>query len=75
MCGVYLIDGSKGTIVYHAVVPAQQGGCNVKATLAENWLVYTYYDDDTASDAQAKGYRVVSVELYEGNQVNDKTKR
>lgn len=74
-CGVYLIDGAKGTIIYHSVVPSQLGFCNVKATLTENWLLYTYYDDDVASAAQAKGYRAISVELYEGNQVNDKTRR
>ena len=76
-CGVYLIDGAKGSIVYHSVVPAARGKCDVKVAFTENWLVYVYYDDEVGSGnaAQAKGYRIVSVELYEGNGVNDKTKR
>ena len=73
-CGVYLLDGAKGTIVYHAVVPSVRGRCDVKAALVENWLVYHYYDPEVGVN-QAKGYRVVSVELYEGRGVDDKRKR
>ncbi|THH04236.1 hypothetical protein EW145_g5667 [Phellinidium pouzarii] len=73
-CGVYLFDGLKGTIVYHATIPSARGGCDVHAVLTENWLLYTYYDEEIESVVQAKGYRVVSVELYEGSQVNDKTR-
>ena len=49
----------------------------MKAALIENWLVYHYYDGNVASgDTQgSKGYRVVSVELYEGKGVDDKTRR
>jgi hypothetical protein len=75
ICGIYLIDAVKGTIVYRTTVTASAGGCDVKATLAENWLVYHYYEDDFAVVGQAKGYRMVSVELYEGQQADDKTKR
>ncbi|KAI0369552.1 DUF1620-domain-containing protein [Pilatotrama ljubarskyi] len=71
-CAVYLVDGAKGTIIYHAVLPAAGAACDVKATLVENWLVYHYYDHEVAP-GQAKGYRVVSVELYEGHGVDDKT--
>lgn len=71
-CGIYLVDVVKGTILYHAVLPAAGGACDVKAVFAENWLVYMYFDDDTGVD-QAKGHRVVSVELYEGSGVDDKT--
>ena len=73
-CGIYLVDVVKGTILYHAVLPAAGGACDIKAALAENWLVYMYFDDDTGVD-QAKGHRVVSVELYEGSGVDDKTGR
>ncbi|KAI5117724.1 hypothetical protein M0805_006209 [Coniferiporia weirii] len=73
-CGVYLVDGAKGTIVYRATLPSAYGACNVHAVLTENWLLYMYYDEELASADQAKGHRVVSVELYEGSQVNDKTK-
>ncbi|KAF8636102.1 hypothetical protein AX17_003807 [Amanita inopinata Kibby_2008] len=82
-CGVYVVDAVKGTIIYHAAVPASTGPngmkkvCNVKMNLVENWLVYHYYDEDvglsgTASMSQSKGWRMVSVELYEG-QVDEKT--
>lgn len=75
-CGIYLLDDAKGSIVYHATVSSTHGGvCQVHAVLAENWLLYTYYDEDVTSTVQAKGQRVVSVELYEGNEVNEKTRR
>jgi hypothetical protein len=74
-CGVYLADSTKGTIVYHATLPSSAGTCDVKATFTENWLVYHYYDEDAAGVGQAKGYRMVTVELYEGKQVDDKTER
>ena len=73
-CAVYLIDGAKGTIVYHAVLPSVRGDCDVKATLVENWLVYHYYDGEVGPN-QAKSYRVVSVELYERNGIDDKRRR
>lgn len=73
-CAVYLVDGAKGTILYHAVLPSADGACDVKATLVENWLVYHYYDNEVGP-SQTKGYRVVSVELYEGRGIDDKTKR
>ncbi|KAI9058646.1 DUF1620-domain-containing protein [Trametes sanguinea] len=72
VCGVYLVDGAKGTIIYHAAVPSVDGGCDVKATLVENWLVYHYYDGE-AGPGHVKSYRVVSVELYEGHGVDERT--
>jgi ER membrane protein complex subunit 1 len=74
VCGIYLVDGAKGTIAYRAQVPSSRGICDVKAVLTENWLLYTYYNDDV-SGGQAKSQHIVSVELYEGMEVNDKTKR
>ncbi|CAL1698629.1 unnamed protein product [Somion occarium] len=72
-CGVYVIDGTKGTILYHANLPAAGGVCDVKAAFTENWLVYHYYDDGSANADQAKSYRMVSLEFYEGSGVDDKT--
>ncbi|KAK2462583.1 hypothetical protein APHAL10511_005401 [Amanita phalloides] len=66
MCGVYIVDGVKGSIVYRAALPgmpSMPGGapiCDVKMCMTENWLVYHYYDPES------KGWRMVSVELYEG---------
>lgn len=68
-CGLYLVDGVKGSIVYRASLPSVVGTCDVKSVLSQNWLVYHYFDDES------KTYQMVSVELYEGKQADDKTKR
>ncbi|KAF8325526.1 hypothetical protein F5887DRAFT_1065329 [Amanita rubescens] len=54
-CGLYIVDGVKGSIL-----PV----CDVRVSLTENWLVYHYYDEGMGS--QTKGWRMISVELYEG---------
>ncbi|CCM05286.1 uncharacterized protein FIBRA_07498 [Fibroporia radiculosa] len=74
-CSIYLVDGSKGTIVYHAVLPSADSKCDVNVVLAENWLVYHYFDSEATGVNEAKGHRIVSVELYEGGGVDDKTRR
>ncbi|KAH7107261.1 hypothetical protein BKA62DRAFT_682862 [Auriculariales sp. MPI-PUGE-AT-0066] len=68
-CAISVIDGKKGTILYRAVLPTRPGTCDVKVAFAQNWLVYHYYD----SVEDAKGYRYVTVELYEGTGPDDKT--
>lgn len=77
LCGLYLIDSAKGTIIYQVRIPADHGVCDVKTALTENWLVYHYYDNEVSSGNSlgTKGYRMVSVELYEGQGVDDKTGR
>jgi hypothetical protein len=81
-CTVYLMDSVKGTILYSAIVPASRellkgprldSACDVKMSLVENWLIYHYYDDN-ASGVGARGWRMVSVELYEGG-ANVRTRR
>ena len=37
--------------------------------------MYSYFDEDFAGIGQSKGYRVVSVEFYEGVKADDKVKR
>jgi len=39
----------------------------VQATFAENWLVYHYFDGTSGKPGKVKGWRVVSVEFYEGD--------
>ncbi|KAG2355552.1 hypothetical protein BDR07DRAFT_1613621 [Suillus spraguei] len=73
-CGIYVLDVVKGSVIYHASVPAAGGVCDVQATLTENWLVYYYFDDEFSGTGQSKGYRVVSVEFYEGDGPDDKSK-
>ncbi|KAG6829349.1 hypothetical protein H0H92_004715 [Tricholoma furcatifolium] len=76
-CGLYLVDAVKGTVVYRVSLPALNGvgkeACDVKATLSENWLVYHYYDPDWEGAGLSKGWKMISVELYEGNGVDQKT--
>ena len=75
VCSVYLVDGSKGSVIYHASVTSAKGPCSIQAVLSENWLVYGYYDEEFVGNHQTKGYRIVSVEVYEGKGINDKTRR
>ncbi|KAF7289031.1 hypothetical protein HMN09_01351100 [Mycena chlorophos] len=72
-CGLYVVDGAKGSVLYSVVVPS--GGkavCDVQAMLTENWLVYHYYDGQGVATGQTKGWKLVTVELYEGG-VDEKT--
>ena len=76
-CGVYVVDGAKGSIVYHTSIAARQGaeGCDLHATFVENWLVYVYWEEQYQWAGQTKGRRLVTVELYEGSKPDDKTRR
>ncbi|KAF7317656.1 hypothetical protein MKEN_00853200 [Mycena kentingensis (nom. inval.)] len=66
-CGLYVVDGAKGSVLYSVVVPsAGKEACDVQATLTENWLVYHYYDGASVAEGETKGWKVVTVELYEG---------
>ncbi|KAF9473948.1 DUF1620-domain-containing protein [Pholiota conissans] len=80
VCGVYVADTAKGTVLYHAEVKATSSGkgagsgCDVKAMLVENWLVYHYYENEVAGGTvgDTVGYRMVSVEFYEGQKTDQK---
>ena len=81
-CTVYLLDSIRGTVLYSAIVPASReslkgpktfGVCKAKMLLVDNWFMYHYYDDD-ASGVGTRGWRMVSVELYEGG-ANVRTRR
>ena len=74
MCGIYVVDSMKGTLVYHAEVRSSLRGCEIKTALTENWLVYHYYENNW-TEGGAKGYRMVSVEFYEGKKEDEKTRR
>ena len=73
-CGVSVVDAAKGTVLYHARVPAVRGVCDVHASLTEHWLVYSYYEGEAAGSG-VTGYRVVTVEFYEGHAPDEKTGR
>lgn len=74
-CAISVVDGVKGTILYHAVVHAGQNACRIEATLADNWLVYSYTEAIHNVTQNAKGNRLTTVEMYEGSNPDDKTKR
>jgi hypothetical protein len=67
-CVVYVLDGGSGHVVHERALPpaVAAAGCDVKLALAENWLVYHYWDDDVARVNGAPGWRMVSVEMFEG---------
>ncbi|KDR78137.1 hypothetical protein GALMADRAFT_94668 [Galerina marginata CBS 339.88] len=73
-CGIYVVDSVKGTVLYHAEVKATLKGCQVKTTFVENWLVYHYYEGEVAGGTVGgtTGYRLVSIEFYEGQKVDEK---
>jgi len=70
-CAISVLDGAKGTLVYRTTVPTRDGTCDVPVSFAQNWLVYQYYDPSE----EAKGYRTVTVELYEGDGPDARTSR
>ncbi|KIY53056.1 DUF1620-domain-containing protein [Fistulina hepatica ATCC 64428] len=72
MCALYVADSGTGTIIYRVSLPTHDNLCDVKATMTENWLVYHYYDN-AAGFGSTKGYRMVSVEFYEGQGVDQST--
>ena len=75
-CGVYLFDGVKGTVLYHVSLDAVDDRCDVRAALVDNWFVYSYFDASTGDgEGGTKGWRVVSVEMYEGRKPDDVTRR
>lgn len=68
-CTVYLVDSVKGTILYSSTLHvAKKGRCDLKASIVENWLVYHYWDDGHAEGLGhgLPGWRITSVELYDG---------
>lgn len=75
-CTLYLLDSSKGTVLYSSVIltGSVHAKCDIKVSLVENWLVYHYYDTNEAATTGTKGWKIVSVELYEGAE-NVKSKR
>lgn len=76
-CGVYILDATKGNIVYHTSIASNkgEGRCDLHATFVENWFVYVYWDEEYQGVGKTKGHRLVTVELYEGTMPDDKTRR
>ncbi|KAI6105189.1 hypothetical protein EV401DRAFT_2078492 [Pisolithus croceorrhizus] len=75
MCGLYVLDSVEGTVLYRVRLPAPERRCDdVRAALVDHWLVYAYFEDGTdAGGDGTKGWRIVSVEMYEGKKLDDVT--
>ncbi|KAG2006142.1 endoplasmic reticulum protein, variant 2 [Coprinopsis cinerea AmutBmut pab1-1] len=72
-CAIRVLDATKGSVIYHREVASYDDVCDLHASLTENWLVWHYYEG--AEDGLgSKGWRVVSVEFYEGGGVDEKTR-
>ncbi|KAI5999030.1 hypothetical protein EDC04DRAFT_2584429 [Pisolithus marmoratus] len=78
MCGLYVMDSVKGTVLYQVRLPAPEGSCDdVRAALVDHWLVYTYFEDRAdvgMAGGGTKGWRIISVEMYEGKKPDDVTR-
>ncbi|KAI6098758.1 hypothetical protein F5141DRAFT_1145408, partial [Pisolithus sp. B1] len=76
MCGLYVLDSVEGTVLYRVRLPAPERRCDdVRAALVDHWLVYAYFEDGTdAGGDGTKGWRIVSVEMYEGKKPDDVTR-
>jgi ER membrane protein complex subunit 1 len=74
-CEVAVLDGAKGTVLYRRVLPTAGAGCEVKLAISENWMVYHFWDGEDSRGTGSKGWRLVSVEFYEGASVDRKIKR
>lgn len=66
-CGVYIVDVVSGSIIYHSSFQTTKCG-EVNVELLDYALIYTYWKD-------GEGQMMVSVEIYEGDTVDGKTKR
>jgi len=77
ICGLYVVDGTKGTTVYHTEIKQSFSGCNIKTLLVENWLIYHYFESEVPGGTAggAKGWRMASIEFYEGQKVDEKIRR
>ncbi|KAI6102247.1 hypothetical protein F5141DRAFT_1242077 [Pisolithus sp. B1] len=76
MCGLYVLDSVEGTVLYRVRLLAPERRCDdVHAALVDHWLVYAYFEDGTGAGGDGtKGWRIVSVEMYEGKKPDDVTR-
>jgi hypothetical protein len=70
---VNVIDSVSGSVVYQTLIDNVDTAQSIPVALAENWLTFAY--TEKATDKRAVGYRLVSVELFEGDKENDKQNR
>lgn len=70
---IYLLDSVSGTILHTATHQGIDTTQPIVATVAENWLVYTYFGDvDLSPTDAAKAYHLIVSELFESPAINDR---
>ncbi|KAL7412129.1 hypothetical protein BDY24DRAFT_370932 [Mrakia frigida] len=70
---IYLVDGTRGTIVYQVSHANLDTSAGIELSLLENWLVYRYRAEGLVATAGVStGNRVVTVELFERGVAADK---
>lgn len=71
---VHLLDSVSGAVLYSTTHAGVDTSKSIVSTVAENWIVYTYYGGDGAvlGDAAARGYHLVVSELFESDVKNDR---
>lgn len=70
---VNVVNSVSGSVVYQTLIDNVDITQSIPVALAENWLTFAY--TEKATDKRAVGYRLVSVELFEGEKENDKQNR
>lgn len=71
---VFVVDSVSGNIVYRAVLDGINTARGVPVVLDENALIYSYAEKDEPA-RKGKGQRLVTVELFEGLEPNERTDR
>jgi hypothetical protein len=70
---VYVLDSVSGITLYSARHTGVDTTKPIVSTMSENWIVYSYYGDETLDDdGAAKGYHLVVSELFESELTNDR---
>lgn len=71
---IHLIDSVSGAVLYTTTHNGVDTSKPIISTIAENWIVYSYYggDDDVLGETAAKGYHLIVSELFESDVKNDR---
>lgn len=70
---IHLLDSVSGAVLHSATHTGVDTSKPIVSTVSENWVVYSYYGDDTIpGKTAAKGYHLVVSEIFESEQKNDR---
>lgn len=71
---VNVVDSVSGSIIYQTLIENVDVAQGIPVAMAENWLTFAY-TENASPEKGAAGYRLVSVELFEGDKEDDKQNR